>query len=62
MRNSNHLELVVMDIPGSILDRIIASKEENTEKLISEIEGDFPVYVSDIKDLNDALYFIRYMS
>ncbi|HEX4374812.1 MAG TPA: helical backbone metal receptor [Puia sp.] len=39
-------------------DLIIASKEENTKEQIDELEKHFPVWISDIKTLNDALLMI----
>jgi ABC-type Fe3+-hydroxamate transport system substrate-binding protein len=43
-------------------DLIIANKEENTEAQIQELMKDFPVWVSDIKNLDDALAMIREVS
>lgn len=40
-------------------DLVIANKEENDESSIRAIEGEFPVWVSDIKDLKDAIEMIR---
>jgi|SRR5579862_52027 len=39
-------------------DLIIANKEENTKEQIDELAGSFPVWVSDISTLNDALEMI----
>jgi ABC-type Fe3+-hydroxamate transport system substrate-binding protein len=39
-------------------DLIIANKEENTKEQIDELEKHFPVWISDIKTLNDALSMI----
>ena len=36
-------------------DLIIANKEENTQNQIEELAGEFPVWISDIKTVNDAL-------
>jgi ABC-type Fe3+-hydroxamate transport system substrate-binding protein len=40
-------------------DLIIANKEENTREEIEELANLFPVWISDIKDLNDALAMIH---
>jgi ABC-type Fe3+-hydroxamate transport system substrate-binding protein len=40
-------------------DLIIANKEENTKEQIDELEKHFPVWISDIKTLNDALVMIN---
>lgn len=40
-------------------DLIIANKEENTKEDVEALSKDWPVYVSDIKDLNDAIAMIR---
>jgi ABC-type Fe3+-hydroxamate transport system substrate-binding protein len=40
-------------------DLIIANKEENNRADIELLEKDFPVWVSDIKDLNDARNLIK---
>lgn len=40
-------------------DLIIANKEENTKKQIEILAKQFPVWVSDIKNVNDALEMIR---
>lgn len=40
-------------------DLIIANKEENTENEIKSLITKYPVYVSDINDLNSALGMIR---
>lgn len=37
---------------------IIANKEENTKEQIEELEKDFPVWISDIVDLQSALHMI----
>jgi ABC-type Fe3+-hydroxamate transport system substrate-binding protein len=39
-------------------DIIIANKEENAKEQIDELEKHFPVWISDIKTLNDALQMI----
>ncbi|HLY68469.1 MAG TPA: helical backbone metal receptor [Puia sp.] len=39
-------------------DLIIANKEENTKEQIEELEKHFPVWISDIKTLKDALSMI----
>jgi ABC-type Fe3+-hydroxamate transport system substrate-binding protein len=39
-------------------DLIIANKEENTKEQIDELEKHFPVWISDIKTLDDALSMI----
>jgi ABC-type Fe3+-hydroxamate transport system substrate-binding protein len=39
-------------------DLIIANREENVQEQINELANDFPVWVSDINDLNDALSMI----
>ncbi|HSZ85373.1 MAG TPA: helical backbone metal receptor [Puia sp.] len=39
-------------------DLIIANKEENTKEQIDELEKHFPVWISDIKTLKDALAMI----
>lgn len=39
-------------------DLVIANKEENTRELITQLQKDFPVWVSDIKTLTDALEMI----
>ena len=38
---------------------IIANKEENDKKQIEELAGEFPVWISDIKNLQQALSMIR---
>jgi ABC-type Fe3+-hydroxamate transport system substrate-binding protein len=43
-------------------DLIIANKEENDEKQIKSLENKFPVWVSDIKNLSDALQMIHEIS
>lgn len=40
-------------------DLILANREENERLQIEELAREFPVYVSDISDLNDALEMIR---
>ncbi|MFN5317385.1 MAG: ABC transporter substrate-binding protein [Bacteroidia bacterium] len=40
-------------------DLIIATKEENTRSEIEEIAKEFPVWISDIKNLEDALIMIK---
>jgi ABC-type Fe3+-hydroxamate transport system substrate-binding protein len=40
-------------------DLIIANKEENTRSEIEEIAKEFPVWISDIKNLEDALIMIK---
>ncbi len=40
-------------------DLIIGNKEENERGQISELAQDFPVWMSDIKNLNDAFEMIR---
>lgn len=39
-------------------DLVIANKEENTKEQIEELEKHFPIWISDIKTLNDALSMI----
>jgi ABC-type Fe3+-hydroxamate transport system substrate-binding protein len=39
-------------------DLIIANKEENTREQIEELEKDFPVWISDVNNLDDALEMI----
>ena len=39
-------------------DLILANKEENVQEQIEELEKDFPVWVSDVNDLNDAMEMI----
>ena len=39
-------------------DLIIANKEENTKELIEELALDFPIYISDINTVDDALQMI----
>ncbi len=38
---------------------IIGSKEENTKESIEELQKDFPVWMSDIRDLDDAIKMIQ---
>jgi ABC-type Fe3+-hydroxamate transport system substrate-binding protein len=40
-------------------DLIIANKEENVQSQIEELAKDFPVWVSDVNNLNDALAMIE---
>ncbi|MGB3182254.1 MAG: helical backbone metal receptor [Cyclobacteriaceae bacterium] len=40
-------------------DLIIANKEENTREDILALQRDYPVWVSDVSNLHDALYMIR---
>jgi ABC-type Fe3+-hydroxamate transport system substrate-binding protein len=40
-------------------DLIIANKEENVKEQVEELAGSFPVWVSDVNDLEDALSMIR---
>jgi ABC-type Fe3+-hydroxamate transport system substrate-binding protein len=40
-------------------DLIIANKEENRKEQIEELAGDYPVWVSNIQSLTDALQMIR---
>lgn len=40
-------------------DLIIGNKEENDEKQIVELQKEFPVWLSDIYNLQDALFMIR---
>lgn len=40
-------------------DLIIGNKEENSQKLIEELEGEFPVWMSDISTFEDALSMIE---
>lgn len=40
-------------------DLVLANREENERLQIEELAREFPVYVSDISDLNDALEMIR---
>ena len=39
-------------------DLIIANKEENTQEIVGKLSRNYPVWVSDIKDLNGALHMI----
>ena len=39
-------------------DLIIANKEENVKEQIEELEKEYPVWISDVNDLNDALQMI----
>ena len=40
-------------------DLIIANKEENTRSQIEELAAEFPLYMSDIFDLNDSLQMMK---
>lgn len=40
-------------------DLIVANKEENDKSQIEELAAEFPVWISDIKNLNDAMEMIR---
>ena len=40
-------------------DLIIANKEENTREQIEELEKEFPVWISDIHNLDEAIKMIR---
>lgn len=40
-------------------DLIIANKEENVQEQIEELAKDFPVWISDVNNLNDALEMIN---
>lgn len=40
-------------------DLIIANKEENVQEQIEELAKDFPVWISDVNNLNDALEMIK---
>jgi ABC-type Fe3+-hydroxamate transport system substrate-binding protein len=39
-------------------DLILANKEENTEEIVNALAGKYPVWVSDIHDMNEALQMI----
>ena len=39
-------------------DLIIANKEENTKELIEELALDFPIYISDVNNIPDAIQMI----
>jgi ABC-type Fe3+-hydroxamate transport system substrate-binding protein len=39
-------------------DLIIANREENTQELIEELALDYPIYISDINNIEDALHMI----
>lgn len=43
-------------------DLIIASKEENVKEKIHEIENDFPVWVSDVRDFESAIEVVNELS
>lgn len=40
-------------------DLIIANKEENVKEQIDELEKDFPVWISDVSNLDDAFVMIK---
>lgn len=40
-------------------DLIIANKEENVKDQVESLRNDYPVFTTDVKDLNDALSMIR---
>jgi ABC-type Fe3+-hydroxamate transport system substrate-binding protein len=40
-------------------DLIIANKEENVKEQVESLRKDYPVFTTDVKDLNDALSMIR---
>jgi len=40
-------------------DLILANKEENTQEIVDTLAADYPVWVSDIHNLQDALEMIR---
>jgi ABC-type Fe3+-hydroxamate transport system substrate-binding protein len=40
-------------------DLIIANKEENVKEQIDQLSGKWPVWVSDVNNLNDALHMIQ---
>src|ERR1700740_456974 len=42
-------------------DLIIANKEENERKDIEELQKNFPVWISDIKNLDDSMEMIRFL-
>lgn len=46
-------------IPDLKPDLILANKEENVAEQIAELALQFPVWVSDVKDLEDALQMIK---
>jgi len=50
-----HIDIVISQNP----DLIIANKEENTKEQIEELSQIFPVWVSNIKTVEDALKMIR---
>ena len=43
-------------------DLIIGCKEENTKDLILELKEDFPVWIADIKNINDSKDMIKSIS
>jgi ABC-type Fe3+-hydroxamate transport system substrate-binding protein len=45
-------------IKALLPDLIIANKEENTKELIEELAIDYPVYISDVNNIEDALNMI----
>ena len=45
-------------IKALLPDLIIANKEENTKELIEELALDYPVYISDVNNIEDALQMI----
>ncbi|MEZ5172649.1 MAG: helical backbone metal receptor [Bacteroidia bacterium] len=52
-------KLNIEKIRGLRPDLIIANKEENTREEIELLRKEFPVWISDIKNLNDALEMIH---
>ena len=40
-------------------DLIVAEKEENTQEIVAMLEQEYPVFVSDVKTVSDALRLIR---
>ncbi len=40
-------------------DLIIAEKEENTKEMVEALEADYPVYVTDVHDIESCLKMIR---
>lgn len=40
-------------------DLIIAEKEENTEEMVKALDADYPVYVTDVKDIPTCLKMVR---
>lgn len=55
---SVHLEAVAALQP----DLILANKEENTEEQIAALANDFPVWVSDVNNLDSAIHMIEKVS